>query len=138
MYKYTEPYNITIETEASYAGRTDIYTVESCEDKFTITHEIGGFMHKKEKTATKKLSAAEFKPIEDAFNKLDFTKVFIESGDNFGCDGWTLKCTIGKVISNISVLLWCPSSHQDIPETTKLLKACDMIFNLFPGEYRGC
>lgn len=38
MYKYTEPYNITIETAASYVGRTDTYTVELGGDTFTIIH----------------------------------------------------------------------------------------------------
>ena len=124
-------YNIKIETASSYAGRTDTYTVEPDEKSITITHETGGFMHKNVKPETKKLSYTDFRPIEDAFNKLDFTKVFKESGDLAGFDGWTLQCTIGKIMSDISVLLWCPSKHKDTPETTKLLRACEKVFALF-------
>ena len=127
-------YTITIEAAASYAGRIDTYTVKPDEKSVTITHEVSGFMNKNVKPETKKLSYTEFRPIKDAFNKLDFTKVFIESGDLSGCDGWTLQCTIGKTMSNISVLLWCPSKHKDTPETTKLLRACEKIFALVPNK----
>lgn len=129
---YSMIHTIKIETESSYAGRSDTYTVEACGESITITHEIGGFMHKKVKPETKKVSTEEFSQIEAAFDKLDLTKIYKESGGNFGCDGWTLKCTIGQIMSNISVMLWCPSKHKEYPETTKLLRACDMIFSLFP------
>ena len=62
------------------------------------------------------------------------TKVFKESSDLVGCDGWTLRCTISKCMSDISVMLWCPSKSREIPETTKLLKACDMVFKMFPND----
>lgn len=39
-------YNITIETAASYAGKSDTYTIEQGDKSIPITHEVGGFMHK--------------------------------------------------------------------------------------------
>ena len=123
--------SITIEKEVSYMGRTDIYIIEHGDKSIPITHEVGGFMHKKEKTETKKLSHTDFRPIFDAFNDLDFTKAWKESGDLVGCDGWSLKCTISNVMSEISVKLWCPSESSETPETTKILQACEEVFSLF-------
>ena len=88
-------------------------------------------MHKKEKAETKKLTHTDFRPIFDAFNELDFTKAWKESGDIVGMDGWTLKCTISNVSSEISVQLWCPSDSPETPETTKILQACEKVFSLF-------
>ena len=88
-------------------------------------------MHKKVKPETKKLSHTDFSPIYDAFNHLDFTKAWKESGDFAGCDGWTLKCTISNVSSEISVQLWCPEKDHSKPETTKLVEACEKVFSLF-------
>lgn len=123
--------SITIEKEVSYMGRKDIYTIEQGEKSIPITHKVGGFMHKKVKSEIKKLSHTDFRPIFDAFNDLDFTKAWKESGDIVGYDGWTLKCTISNVSSEISVQLWCPSEFPENPETTKLLKACEKVFDLF-------
>ena len=122
---------ITIEKEVSYMGRTDIYTIEQGDKSIPITHEVGGFMHKKVKPETKKLSHTEFRPIFDAFNDLDFTKAWKEAGDVVGLDGWTLKCTISNVSTEISVKLWCPLESNETPETSKLLKACNKVFDLF-------
>ena len=122
--------SITIEKEVSYMGRTDIYTIQQGDRSIPITHKVGGFMHKKEKAETKILSQNEFHPIFDAFNNLDFTKIWKESGD-FGLDGWTLTCTISNGSSKISIQLWCPSESPENPETTKLLEACEKVFNLF-------
>ena len=88
-------------------------------------------MHKKVKPETKQLSHVEFRPIFETFNDLDFTKAWKESGDFIGCDGWTLKCTISNISSEISVKLWCPSDSPETPETTKLLHACEKVFSLF-------
>lgn len=128
---YKPVYNIKIETDASYAGRSDIYTTEQDENSISITHEVGGFMHKKAKPVTKKITHTEYQPIVDAFENIDFQKVFKESGDSFGCDGWTLKVTISKIMSGISVSLWCPSKNSEIPETTKLLRTCEKVWALF-------
>ena len=122
---------ITIEKEASYMGRIDIYTIKYEDKSIPITHKVSGFMHKKVKPETKRLSHTDFSPVYDAFNDLDFTKAWKESGDFVGCDGWTLKCTISNVSSEISVQLWCPEKHQSKPETTKLLEACEKVFSLF-------
>ena len=124
-------YNITIEKEVSYIGRTDTFTIGPDDKSIPITHEVGGFMHKKVKPETKKLSYTEYRPIEDAFKNIDFQKVFNESGDLVGCDGWTLKVTLSNIMSGISVSLWCPTESPETPETTKLLQACEMIFSLF-------
>ena len=124
--------SITIERDVSYIGRKDTFTIEQGDKSISITYEVGGFMHKKVKPITKKLSHTEFRPIYDAFNALDFTKVYQESGDLVGCDGWTLRCTISNVMSEISVQVWCPSESPEVPETTKLLKACNMVIDLFP------
>ena len=123
--------SITIEKEVSYMGRTDIYIIEQGDKSIPITHEVGGFMHKKEKPETNKLSHTDFRPIFDAFNDFDFTKAWKESGDLVGCDGWSLKCTISNVMSEISVKLWCPSESSETPETTKILQACEKVFSLF-------
>lgn len=123
--------SITIEKEVSYMGRTDIYIIEQGDKSIPITHEVGGFMHKKEKPETKKLSHTDFRPIFDTFNDLDFTKAWKESGDLVGCDGWSLKCTIPNVMSEISVKLLCPSESSETPETTKILQACEKVFSLF-------
>ena len=125
---------ITIERDVSYIGRKDTFTITNDDKSIPITHEVGGFMHKKVKPESKKLSHTEFRPILDAFNELDFTKVFQESGDLVGCDGWTLRCTISNVMSEISVQVWCPSESPEVPATTKLLQACNMVFDLFELE----
>ena len=39
-------YNITIETAASYAGKSDTYTIEQGDKSIPVTHEVGGFMNK--------------------------------------------------------------------------------------------
>lgn len=123
--------SIIIEKEVSYMGRTDIYTIEQGDKSIPITHEVCGFMHKKVKPEIKKITHTEFRPIFDAFDGLDFTKAWKESGDLVGCDGWTLKCTISNVMSETSVKLWCPSESSDTPETTKILQACEKVFSLF-------
>ena len=93
--------SITIEKEVSYMGRKDIYTIEQGDKSISIKHKVGGFMHKKEKAETKKLTHTDFRPIFDAFNELDFTNAWKESGDIVGFDGWILKCTISNVSSEI-------------------------------------
>ena len=123
--------SITIEKKVSYIGRRDIYTIKQGDKSIPITHKVGGFMHKKEKAETKKLTHTDFRPIFDAFNDLDFTKAWKESGDIVGFDGWTLKCTISNVSTEISVQLWCPSDSPETPETTKILQACEKVFSLF-------
>ena len=127
-------YNITIETAASYAGKSDTYTIEQGDKSIPVTHEADGFMNKNVKPETKKLSHTEYRPIADVFENIDFQKVFKESGDLVGYDGWTLKVTLSKVMSGISVSLWCPSEDPSKPETTKLLQACEKVCALFDQE----
>ena len=126
--------SITIERDVSYIGRKDTFTIAQGDKSIPITYKVGGFMHKKVKPVTKNLSHTEFRPIYDAFNALDFTKVYQESGDLVGCDGWTLRCTISNVMSEISVQVWCPSESPEVPETTKLLQTCNKVFDLFESE----
>ena len=51
-------YNITIETAASYAGKSDTYTIEQGDKSIPVTHEVGGFMNKNVKPETTKLLQA--------------------------------------------------------------------------------
>lgn len=127
-------YNITLEKDSSYAGYDDFYTA-SLEDSFvSITHEAEGFMNIDTKSQTIELSLEDFKPIAAAFDNINFYTVLEESNILKGCDGWILKCTISKGMTKLTVSLWCPEEDSSKPETTKLLKACDMIFNLFQLE----
>ncbi len=125
-------YSIKIKTEAAYAGRTDTYTVAPEENSISITHEVGGFMNKNVKPESKTLSDTEYSSFLNSFKNIDFQKVFNESGELIGCDGWTLTVTFSNVMSGISVSLWCPSEDPEKPETTKLLKACNKVCNYFP------
>lgn len=125
-------YSIKIKTEAAYAGRTDTYTVAPEANSISITHEVGGFMNKNVKPENKTLSNTEYSSFLDSFKNIDFQKVFNESGELVGYDGWTLTVTFSNVMSGISVSLWCPSENPEKPETTKLLKVCNKICSLFP------
>ena len=123
--------SIIIEKEVSFIGNNDIYTIEKGDKSIPVVHKVEGFMSKHKKAEIKKLSHTEFRPIYDAFDVLDFTNIYKESGDLVGYDGWTLKCTISNIMSEISVKLWCPSESPEKPETTKLLQACEKVFSLF-------
>ena len=127
-------YNITIEVEASYAGYDDIFSVTPDEKFVSINHEPEGFMNTETKSQTKELSISEYQPIADVFDDINFYTVLEESNDIKGYDGWTLNCTISKGMTKLTVSLWCPDENSSKPETTKLLKACKKVFDLFGFE----
>ena len=59
-------YNITIETAASYAGKSDTYTIEQGDKSIPVTHEAGGFMNKNVKPKTKLVIAFNVNPFLEA------------------------------------------------------------------------
>ena len=125
-------YKIKIENDVSYAGYHDIFTVEPGELSVSITHEATGFMNLDNNPKTIDMPLKEYKTIADTFENIDFKKILEESDVLMGYDGWILKCTISKGITDVSVSLWCPSKDPEKPETTKLLDACNKVCNLFP------
>ncbi len=125
-------YKITIERDSSYAGLNDTFTVEPGETLVSITHETKGFMNKDEEQKTKNISLKKYTPINDVFENINFSKILEENDILIGYDGWILKCTVSNGMTEVTVSLWCPEKNPSKPETTKLLKACDKLFNLFP------
>lgn len=126
---------ITIEKDVSYVGQKDIFIIEMGNQSIPIIHEVSGFMNNEIKPETKTLSNKDLSPIIDAFKNINFTQIFYnETQQLVGYDGWTLKCTISFYMSEISISLWCPSKDSNNPETTKLLQACERIFDLFGCE----
>lgn len=124
-------YNITIERDVSYAGYDDFITISPEEKSVLITHEPEGFMNLESESKTIELSPADFKPIADTFENINFYTILEESNILKGYDGWTLNCTFSKGMTKLTVSLWCPDEDPSKPETTKLLKACIKIFDLF-------
>ena len=127
-------YKITLEKDSSYAGYDDIFSITPEEGFVSITHDAEGFMNNDEESKTIELSPKEYQPIADAFDNINFYTVLEESNILMGYDGWVLKCTISKGMTNLTVSLWCPEEDSSKPETTKLLQACNMVFDLFPEE----
>ena len=126
-------YKITIENDSSYAGHYDTFTIEQEESSVSITHAAEGFMNMDVESKTIKLPLAEYGPIADVFENLDFPKILAESDVLMGYDGWILKCTISNGMTGVSVSLWCPSEDPSKTETTRLLQACEKVCALF-GE----
>ena len=126
-------YKITIEKDSSYAEHYDTFTIEQEEKSVSITHAAEGFMDKDVDSKTIKLPLADYSPIADVFENLDFPKILAESDVLMGYDGWILKCTISNGMTVVSVSLWCPSEDPSKPETTRLLQACEKVCALF-GE----
>ena len=124
-------YNIKIERDVSYAGYDDIITINPDKKFVSITYEPEGFMNTEEKSQMKELSFADYQPIAEAFEKINFYTVLEESDIIKGYDGWTLNCIVSKGMTNLSVSLWCPNEDPSKPETTKLLRACIKVFDLF-------
>ena len=127
-------YNITLEKDSSFAGYDDIFTITPEEGFVSITHDAEGFMNNDEKSKTIELSPKEYQPIADAFDNINFYTVLEESDILMGYDGWVLKCTISKGMTNLTVSLWCPDEDSSKPETTKLIRACNKVFDLFENE----
>lgn len=125
---------IIIEADVGYIGKKELYTVEWGDRSAAVTYAVKEF-GKRRKPVTKKIPVTDYQKIADAFLDLDFSEIYKESGDLVGFDGWTLKCTIQYVNTELSILLWCPSKDKSTPETTKLLEAYDLVTGLFEEKH---
>ena len=125
-------YKIKIERDSRYAGYYDTFTVEPDETSVLITHEAEGFMNKDVKPKTITMLLKDYTPINNVFENINFSKILEESDILNGYDGWILKCTVSNGMTEVTVSLWCPEEDPSKPETTKLLKACNKVCDLFP------
>ncbi len=125
-------YKITIVKDSSYAGYLDTFTVEQNGPAVFITHEAEGFMNSDKEPHTRELTLQESQNISKSFENINFYKILEESDILMGYDGWILKCTVSNGMTEVTVSLWCPDEDPSKPETTKLLKACDKVCDLFP------
>ena len=114
----------------NYFGTKEIFTFSYAGKSGLIIHEKGNFKDTDE-LDRKTISKADFENIIKAFSEVNFTKVFNEHSDLIGLDGWILTCTIKKGTVNISAQLWCPVKEPSMPETTKLLEACELVCPIF-------
>ena len=114
----------------NFFGNKEIFTVSAEGKSALIIHEKGNFKDTDE-VDRKTLSKADFDKIIKTFSEVNFTEVFNEHEDLVGLDGWILTCTIKKSTVNISAQLWCPDKDSSMPETTKLLEACELVCPIF-------
>lgn len=126
-------FTVIVEKAASFNSK-EIFTLERGDKSASVTHEVVADFEEKAKTATKKFSLTDSKKIFNAFAALDFSKIFKESGELIGCDGWTLRCTLRNGTNELAVELWCPCEDVSKPETTKLIKACELVESFFQKE----
>ncbi len=126
-------FTITIEIYENWKPK-NIYTLERGEKSASITHEIDEGFEEKTKPITKKIPLTDSQKIFEAFAALDFSKIFQESGDLVGCDGWTLRCTLRNITNELEVEIWCPEEDESKPETTKLVKTCEKVEAFFQKE----
>lgn len=110
----------------NYFGNKEIFTVSDEIRSGLIIHEKGDF-NDTEEVDRKTISKADFDNIVKAFSEVNFTEVFNEHEDLVGLDGWILTCTIKKGTVKISAQVWCPDKNESMPETTKLLEACELV-----------
>lgn len=127
-------YKIIIEQDASYAGFFDTYTFEPNVKSVSITHESKGLLNFKEEPQTRELSLKESQSISGAFENFNFNKILEESYLRIGHNGWYLRCYVSKGVTTVCISLWSPVEDPSKPETTKLIKACNKIIDLFPKE----
>ncbi len=120
-------FTVIVEKEDGFRNK-ETYTLYS--DICSISYETEGF-NKKSKLLNKSISQTDAKKINDAFSALDFSKIFKETDDLLGCDGWTLTCTLEFRMNQVSVDVWCPNDSSKKPETTKLVKACELLESVF-------
>lgn len=109
-----------------YFGNKQIYTVSAEGQSGIIIHEKGNFKDTDE-VDRKKISKDDFDKITNAFFSINFTQIFKEYSNLIGLDGWILTCTIQNGTSKISAQIWCPNKDSSMPETTKLLEACELV-----------
>ena len=108
----------------------DTYTLEPGENNSIISWE-GEECNKKSGHTRKSISILDSKKINDAFSALNFSKIFQETDNKLGKDGWTLTCTLEYRMNQVSVDIWCPEEGNSKPETSKLLQACKLFINIF-------
>ena len=120
-------FTVIIEKEDGFKNK-ETYTLDS--DRCSLSYEVEGF-NKKSKPVNKSISQTDAKKINEAFSALDFSKIFKETDDLLGCDGWTLTCTLEYRMNQVSVNVWCPNNSTTKPETTKLVKACELLESVF-------
>ena len=120
-------FTVIVEKEDGFRNK-ETYTLEP--DYSSLTYEAEGF-NKKSKPVNKSISQTDAKKINEAFSALDFSKIFKETDDLLGCDGWTLTCTLEFRMNQVSVDVWCPNDSSSKPETAKLVKACELLESVF-------
>lgn len=125
-------YKIKIVKDSSCAGYLDTFTVEQNGLSVLLTHEAEGFMNLEKEPHIRELSLQKPQTISKSFENINFYKILEESDILMGYDGWILKCTVSNGMTEVTVSLWCSDKDPTKPETTKLLKACDKVCNLFP------
>ncbi len=127
-------YNIQKIETLSKDGHIDIYNIVDLVEKVVITHNFTELENDKEESERKTLSAEDFRPIADAFENLDYTKIFKESDNLPHLDCTYLECDFVNGNSSISMTLYCKPQDSTVSEISKLFDACKMVFDLFPVE----
>ena len=122
-------FTIIIEKSDGFKNK-ETYTLEPGEQNSIISWEAEEF-NKKLEPVRKLISQSDTKKINDAFSALDFSKIFLETDDILGKDGWTLTCTLEYRMNQVSVDIWCPKEEKSKPETSKLLQACKLFVTIF-------
>ena len=122
-------FTLIFEKTDSYENKK-IYTLEPDGSSSILASKSEDF-NKKGKYVRKNISLAVTKKINDAFSALDFSKIFKETDDLIGNDGWTITCTLEFRMNQVSIDVWCPKGGSSKPETTKLVKACELFESIF-------
>lgn len=120
-------FTVIIEKEDGFRNK-ETYTLDP--DRFSLSYEAEGY-NKKSKPVNKTVSQTDANKINEAFSALDFSKIFKETDDLLGMDGWTLTCTLEFRMNQVSVDVWCPNDSSSKPETVKLVKACELLESVF-------
>ena len=119
---------IIIQVEDS-KGKKNIFSISTTEIGGSIDHYyVCG--RKRKLISITNISKEEFGSIVDTFDALDYTKIYGEIPFPTLKDGWTLYCTATRALTTITIEFRCPSKNEYYPETSKLLDACEHIFNL--------
>ena len=118
-------FDIVIDIQ-NYFGNKEVFTVSDEGGSCLIIHEKGNFKDTDE-VDRKTITKADFEKIKNAFSSINFTVLFDEHAALVGLDGWILTCTIQNSTAKISAQIWCPEKNSAMPETTKLIEACELI-----------
>lgn len=107
-------------------GNGDMFTVSDTGKKGLIIHEKCNFDNTDE-VSRHTISKAELIKISNAFEKICFKEVFSEHENLVWIDGCILRITIQNGSSKLNVEVCCPDKDISMPETTKLLEACELV-----------